>query len=101
MSGRCRPARPTFVTGVHREIHWAAFAGAAILLFALSRTRRQEILRALTVFLLGVSLEVVQYLINRNHLEWRDIGDDGLAILAAFALYRLAGAWKPTPDTDA
>jgi hypothetical protein len=93
--GSLQPSRPSTVKGFHREIHWVAFAGAALLLFALSKTRRQEILRACTVFLLGVSLEIAQRLIYHNHLEWQDIADDGLAIVAAFLLYRLTGAWKP------
>jgi hypothetical protein len=96
--GSLQPARPGIVAGLHREIHWLAFAGAALLLFSLSRTRREEILGAFTVFLLGFSLELLEHLIYRNHLEWRDIADDGLAILLAFALYRLTGTWKPRPD---
>jgi hypothetical protein len=96
--GSLQPARPGVVKGLHREVHWVAFAGAAVLLFALSKTRLREILGAGTIFLLGVSLEVMQHLIYRNHLELRDIVDDGLAILAAFALYHLTGAWKPRPD---
>jgi len=68
------------------------------LLLCLSQTRRQEIVRACTILVLGLSLEVLQHLANRNRMEWRDISDDGLAILAAFALYRLAGSWKPVPD---
>ena len=95
--GSLQPARPGVVSGLHRGIHWLAFAGAALLLFSLSRTRRQEILGAFTIFLLGFSLELLQHLIYRNHLEWRDVADDGLAILLAFALYRLVGARKPRP----
>ena len=85
------------VTGYHREIHWLAFAGGALLLFLLCSTRRQEILRAFAIFALGLSLEVLQHLIYRNPLEWRDIFDDGIAILVAFALYRLARSRKPRP----
>ena len=96
--GSLQPARPSVVTGHHRVIHWVAFAGAALLLFLLSTTRRQEILRAFSIFFLGVSLEVLQHLIGRNPLEWRDIGDDGVAILLAFALYRLTGGYKPASD---
>ena len=96
--GSLQPARPGIVILAHREIHWVAFGGAALLLFSLSLTRRQEVLRAFIIFFLASSLEVAQHLINRNHMEWRDVGDDGLAILVAFALYRLPGAWKPTPD---
>jgi hypothetical protein len=95
VAGSLQPARPGAVKALHREIHWVAFAGAALLLFALSKTRRREILAAWTIILLGVSLEVAQHLIYRNHLEWRDIGDDAVAILAAFVIYRLTGAWKP------
>ena len=84
--GSLQPARPGIVTGHHRLLHWVAFAGAALLLISLSETRHQEILRAIIVFFMGVSLEVLQHLIYRNPLEWRDIGDDGVAILAAFAL---------------
>lgn len=97
-AGSLQPARPGVVKAVHRELHWVAFAGAALLLFALSKNRLREILGACTIFLLGVSLEVAQHLIYRGGLEWRDIGDDGFAILAALALYRLTGAWKPRPD---
>lgn len=95
--GSLQPARPGLVTGIHREIHWLAFAGGALLLFLLSSTRRQEILRAFAIFFLGLSLEVLQHLIYRNPLEWRDIADDGVAILVAFALYRLARSRKPRP----
>lgn len=98
IAGSLQPARPSIVIGVHREIHWVAFAGAAFLLFSLSRSRRQEILRAGSIFFLGLSLEVVQHLANRNRMEWRDIADNALAILVALALYRLSGAWKPAPD---
>jgi len=84
-----QPVRPDFLSAVHREIHWLAFAGAALLLFALSSSRRQEVLKALVIFLLGVSVEFLQHLIYRNPLEWCDIGDDGVAILLSFALYRL------------
>ena len=101
VAGSLQPARPGIVKGLHREIHWVAFAGAAVLLFALSKTRLREMLGAGAIFLLGVSLEVLQHLIYRNALEWRDVVDDGLAILAAFALYRLTGAWKPRPDARA
>ncbi|MGA2149517.1 MAG: hypothetical protein ABSH49_31675 [Bryobacteraceae bacterium] len=96
--GSLQPTRPGIVKGNHRPIHYVAFAGAVILLFSLSRTRRQEIQGALATFFLGFSLEFLQHLIYRSHVEWRDIADDGIAILLAFALYLLTGAWKPAPD---
>jgi hypothetical protein len=97
--GSLQPARPSIIKGVHREIHWVAFAGAVLLLCCLSRTRSWEILSAFNIFFLGVSLEVLQHLIYRNALEWRDVSDDGFAILVAFGLYSLTGAWKPRSDS--
>jgi|HubBroStandDraft_2_1064218.scaffolds.fasta_scaffold928066_1 hypothetical protein len=97
--GSLQPARPSVIKGVHREIHWVAFAGAVLLLCCLSRTRSWEILSAFNIFFLGVSLEVLQHLIYRNALEWRDVSDDGFAILVAFGLYSLTGAWKPRSDS--
>jgi len=75
---------------MHREIHFFAFAGAAILLL-LSWNRRQEVRVVIAVFLMGVFLEYLQHLIYHNTMEWRDVRDDALAILAGFAAYRLAG----------
>jgi hypothetical protein len=95
IAGSLQPARASLVTGHHRGIHWLAFGGGALLLFPLSNTRRKQILCAFAIFLLGISLEILQHFIYRNSLEWRDIADDGVAILLAFALYRLAGARKP------
>jgi len=97
IAGSLQPARPGVLNALHRPIHYAAFAGAALLLLSLSGTRRREILGAAAVFFLGFSLEFLQHLIYGNCLEWRDIADDGLAVLAAVALYRLAGARKRTP----
>jgi hypothetical protein len=92
--GSLQPARPSVVKSVHREIHWLGFAVPAILQFIVSRTRRQEVLSAFAIFFLGLSLEILQHLIYRNRMEWFDVRDDGLAILAAFALYHLTGACK-------
>jgi len=53
--------------------------------------RRQEVRVVIAVFLMGVFLEYLQHLIYHNTMEWRDVRDDALAILAGFAAYRLAG----------
>ena len=82
--------------GLHRGVHGLAFAGAAFLVLALSRSRRQEIRSAIAVCLLGLSLEYLQHLIYSNVMEWWDVRDDTLAILAAFALYQLTRVRKPT-----
>jgi hypothetical protein len=95
--GSLQPARPSLVRSAHREIHYLAFAGGALLLFCLSQSRRQESLAAAATLMLGVSIETLQHIIYHNPMEWWDIRDDGLAILAALVLYRFAGAWKPAP----
>ncbi len=101
--GSLQPARPGPVAGLHREIHWLAFAGVAFLLLLIAHTRRQEIRSAFAMCVLGLSLEYLQHLIYRNRMEWRDVRDDTLAIAAAFALYRLARTCKfafiPTHST--
>jgi|HubBroStandDraft_6_1064221.scaffolds.fasta_scaffold287357_1 hypothetical protein len=92
IAGFLQPARPGPVLGLHREIHWLAFGGATFLLLLLSQNRRQEIRSAIGAFLLGLSLEFMQHFIYRNPMEWRDVRDDAVAILVAFALYHLTGA---------
>ena len=97
IAGSLQPARPSLVKGVHREIHWLGFAVPAILQFIVARTRRQEILGGFAIFSLGLSVEVLQHLMYGIRMEWLDVRDNGLAILAAYALYHLAGARKPAP----
>jgi hypothetical protein len=65
--------------------------GAAFWLLLLSWNRRQEIRGVIGAFLLDLSLEGLQHLIYRNPTESRNasVRDN---TLAAFALYRLAGA---------
>ena len=88
--GSLQPARPGPVTGLHREIHWLAFGCVALLLLLLSNTLRQELRFVFATCLLGLFLEYFQHLIYRNPMEWRDVRDDTCAILAAFALFRVA-----------
>ena len=95
--GSLQPARPSLVKAAHREIHWLGFAVPAILQFIVARTRRQEILGGFAIFSLGLSIEVLQHLMYGIRLEWLDVRDNGLAILAAYALYHLAGARKLAP----
>ena len=92
--GSLQPARPAPMAGLHLGIHWLAFAVLSLLLLILSRTRRQEVFGVVAACLLGLSLEYLQHLIYRNPMEWHDVRDDSLAVLAAFALYRLAAFGK-------
>jgi len=88
--GSLQPARPGLVVGLHRELHWLAFAGAAILLLALSRNRGEETRSAIAVFLLGLSLEYLQHLMYLRPFEWWDVRDDAFAVFAAFTLYQFS-----------
>jgi hypothetical protein len=102
--GSLQPRRPGSIAGLHREIHWVAFAGAAFFLLLSTRSRLQAIHRALGTLLLGLALEYVQHLIYHKAMEWLDVGDDALAILAALALYWWAVRRNPPavvsqPDT--
>ena len=89
--GSLQPVRPAPFVGLHRGIHILAFAGAAFLLLLISRTRRQQIRGVIAMCLLGLFLESAQHLVYRHPMEWRDVRDDTLAVLAAFALYQSAG----------
>jgi hypothetical protein len=92
--GSLQPARPAAVVIMHRGIHYVAFAGTSLLLLLLARNRRQEILAVVATCFLGFSLEFMQHFVYHNVMEWRDVRDDAVAILAAYALYRLAGTCK-------
>ena len=92
--GFLQPARPGPLVGLHREIHWLVFAGAAFLLLLLSRTRRQELCSVTVTFFLGLSLEYLQHLVYHHTMEWLDVRDDALAILVTLALYRSAVKYK-------
>jgi hypothetical protein len=83
---------------MHREIHWIGFAVGALLLFAISATRRREIQGVISMLLLGFLLEFGQHLVYRNSLEWWDVRDDAVAILAAFGLYQLT-RWGSSPGS--
>jgi hypothetical protein len=89
IAGSLQPARPGSTLGLHREIHWLAFGGLALFVLTISRNLRQEIACVAAACLLGLSLEFLQHLIYRNAMEWRDVRDDTLAVLIAFAIYRL------------
>jgi hypothetical protein len=84
----------------HRELHWVAFGGAALLLFGLSRSRRHAIWSAIAICALGFSLEFLQHQMYRNPIEWWDVRDDFLAVLAAFAGYQFILAPKPAPASS-
>jgi len=95
--GSLQPRRPGSVVALHREIHWAAFACAAFLLFLPTRTRFQTLQRAIAAFLLGLCLECLQHFLYHKTIEWLDVGDDALAILMALAVYWFFMKPRPAP----
>jgi hypothetical protein len=92
--GSLQPARPGPVHAMHREIHFLAFGGAAFLLLLVTRNRREEIGVVAGACLLGLSLEYLQHLFYGNVMEWWDVRDDTIAVLAALVLYRLLAAGR-------
>ena len=88
--GSLQSRRPGSLMSLHRQIHWLAFAGAALLLLLAARNCLQALQRVSFTFLLGLSLEYLQHLIYHKATEWLDVADDAVAILAAFGFYWLA-----------
>ena len=91
-TGSWQAGTPIPALELHREIHWLAFGGVAFLLLLLTRSRREEICSAFAAGLLGMFLEFLQHLIYHIPMEWLDVRQDVLAIVAIFALYQIAGA---------
>ena len=100
--GSIQSARPSAISPFHSEIHWIAFGVGTGLLLLVSRRRLQQALSALAVLVLAVSIEFLQHLIYRSAIEWRDVRDDALAILATILLYALLSdirkGLKPSDD---
>lgn len=72
----------------HRSIHFAVFGVTAILFLLVARNGGQEILAVFFALGLGTVLEVLQHLSFGSVLEWWDIRDDAIGVLAAFVLVR-------------
>jgi hypothetical protein len=95
--GSLQPARPKPVVSMHLGIHLLGFGGAVFLLLLLADNLLREIRAVVGMCLLGLTVELLQHLMYGNVMEWWDVRDDALAILTAWALYRLV--WKVRPET--
>jgi ABC-type Fe3+-siderophore transport system permease subunit len=89
--GSLQPVRPTRMPspGRHAGLHWVAFSGAALLLLLVSSSRRRKIGSGVLLCLLGLALEYLQHVLYHIGIEWPDVRNDCLAVLATFTLYRL------------
>jgi hypothetical protein len=96
--GSLQPARPRLVRTYHDPIHVLAFGAIAFLFFRVSPNRRRRLLRALAIFLLGLSLEFFQHIFYRGPMEWLDVCADGASILISLALCDLI--WTPSGKAD-
>jgi len=74
----------------HRISHVAAFGVLALLLLMLGRNGAQRLLATVGALALAMATEFAQYLDFRQPFEWWDVRDDGIGILLALALVRLA-----------
>lgn len=70
----------------HRLYHLLSFGATALLLMLVARTKTGEFGGAFATIVLGVVIEVGQYLSNDFVLEWWDIRDDTIAVIAALLL---------------
>lgn len=98
--GSLQPARPAPVraSALHREIHWLAFGGTALLLLLVAPSRAFQLQSVIAACALGLSIEYLQHLIYHIDLEWPDVRDDCLAVFVTFALYRCRN-WRTEPPS--
>jgi len=76
----------------HRLVHFVSFGSTALILVLLSETPAQQIMAAVSVAGLGLTVEYAQYkLLNLPDMEWWDVRDDTLAALAFLALAQWRG----------
>jgi hypothetical protein len=104
--GSLQPRRPSreILSLVHRPFHFVAFALTALLLWSSFTVANRAFLAAmfrpakvwidafLATIALGGAIEVLQYLINRDRIEWWDIRDDALGAATAILVVHLARA---------
>lgn len=70
----------------HRLYHLLVFGATALLLMAVARSRAGEVTGATATVLMGVGIEFAQAVVAHYQIEWWDIRDDTLAVLAAYLL---------------
>jgi hypothetical protein len=81
-----RPAHFHF-SAAHHVAHFLAFGALALLAtVGFSDARRIALWPATASFLFGFAIEFLQHLQNRNPVEWHDVRDDAIGILAFAAL---------------
>jgi hypothetical protein len=74
----------------HQIEHVLAFGSTAMLLLVLARNRREVVSAVGGVVLLGIAIEISQYLIySLPMLEWWDIREDTIGAALALAAYQM------------
>ncbi|MGH9628409.1 MAG: hypothetical protein ACRD7E_08745 [Bryobacteraceae bacterium] len=66
----------------HRAYHLGAFGLTALLVSLVNRKPSRQVLWCGAVFLLGLSIELTQSAISRLPVEWGDVRDDAIGIIA-------------------
>ena len=74
---------------LHRLYHLISFGSTAYLLSLIARDTRERLAAASFVIFLGLTLEFFQHIVFHIPLEWWDVRDDTLGVLAAALLIRL------------
>lgn len=91
---------------MHRAWHLLSFGSTALLTSLAAGSSRRRVLHPVAVFVLGLSIELLQPPVFGGELEWWDIRDDGYGVLAALLLdrsnrlRRLLLADAPVPSTE-
>jgi hypothetical protein len=73
---------------VHRLYHLVSFGSTAYLLSLIARDTRERFAASFFVIALGCALEYGQHVVFHIPIEWWDIRDDTLGVLAAALLIR-------------
>jgi hypothetical protein len=85
--------RRPIVSTEHRLFHFGAFGSTVLAFLLLARGPKSEAKTCLSIWLVGLVIEILQCATTATHiLEWWDIRDDSLAVLAAYILIQSANA---------
>lgn len=90
--GSLQPSRPAHIHfgTIHHMAHILGFGLLAVLLAAASSNRdRVSYWPPAAVFVFGLTIELLQHWLYRIPLEWCDVRDDAIGIVAFTVLYQL------------
>ncbi len=90
--GSLQPNRPAHIHygPIHHTAHVLGFGILTFLLAAgYGNRHRVTFGSAAAVFAFGFTIELLQHWLYRMPIEWRDVRDDGIGVVAVVALYQI------------